>query len=42
MINFHDLTIYADVKRLVEDNVYAKFKNIMVKQSKLANYGLLF
>lgn len=32
MINFHDLTIYADVKRLVEDNVYAKFKNIMVKQ----------
>ena len=43
---FHDLTIYADLSRLVLDDTYAKSKNIMVKKQnelfvlKYNKYGL--
>jgi len=43
---FHDLTIYADLSRLVLDDAYAKSKNIMVKKQnelfvlKYNKYGL--
>ena len=43
---FHDLTIHADMPRLVLDDAYAKSKNIMVKKQnglfilKYNKYGL--
>ena len=43
---FHDLTLHADLSRLVLDDVYAKSKNIMVKKQnelfvlKYNKYGL--